>query len=195
MQYFLECKKHASLHEDLKQKVGLNVWESVINRITSLLPEYDVALAQEGTDKKYFSGIFRAINNSTPIHCDWAPYDSRTEDWLINQVTQQAVFNLYLTPVRGGKTEVHDCQWTEDAMKFRDRSSYGYSEKLVEDRKTAVIQPDAGDLCIFNSRNMHQVFPVEKEDGKQRARLTLSSFMGLIPAKSPSERPKLILWS
>lgn len=161
----------------------------------NLLPDHDVAVAREGPDQKYFSGIFRAINNSTPIHCDWAPYDSRTEDWVIKDVTQQAVFNLYLAPVKGGKTEVHDCQWTEDAMEFRDRSSYGYAGSLVDGRKMALIQPDVGDLCIFNSRNMHQVFPVQKEDGKQRARLTLSSFMGLIPPKSPSQRPKLILWS
>lgn len=115
---------------------------------------------------------------------------------MINQVTKQAVFNLYFTAPKGGKTEVHDCQWTEDAMDWRDRSSYGYSEKLVEGRKTAIIQPQSGDLCFFNSRNMHQVFPVEPdESGKQRARLTLSSFMGFIPAKSKMERPKLILWS
>ncbi|KAF8860372.1 hypothetical protein BDZ45DRAFT_319740 [Acephala macrosclerotiorum] len=196
LEYFAETKRHEQLHENLSQKIGLNIWKSVIDRISSLLPEYDVAVAQEGPNKKYFSGIFRAINDSTPIHCDWSPYDSRTEDWIINQVTKQAVFNLYFTPMKGGKTEVHDCQWTEDAMNWRDRSSYGYHEKLVEGRKKAVIQPQPGDLCFFNSRNMHQVFPVESDEGgKQRARLTLSSFMGLIPAKNKAERPKLILWS
>ncbi|KFY90005.1 hypothetical protein V500_05341 [Pseudogymnoascus sp. VKM F-4518 (FW-2643)] len=200
-QYFVETKKHEKLHENLSKVVGQNIWRTVIDKIASLLPEYDVAVASERTGEQYFSGIFRAINNSTPIHCDWSPYDSRTEDWTINQVTKQAVFNLYLTQVKGGKTEVHDCQWTEDAMEFRDRSSYGYSEKLVEGRKKVTIQPQPGDLCIFNSRNMHQVFPVEPEigedgkSGQQRARLTLSSFMGLIPAKSSAERPRLIFWS
>ena len=126
----------------------------------------------------------------------WSPYDSRTEDWIINQVTKQAVFNMYFTNPKGGKTEVHDCQWTEDALDWRDFSSYGYSEDLVKGRKKVIIQPKPADLCIFNSRNMHQVFPVEpEEDGTQRPRLSLSSFMGLIPAKVPGERPKLILWS
>ncbi|PVH71988.1 hypothetical protein DL98DRAFT_612572 [Cadophora sp. DSE1049] len=195
LQYFEEAKRHASLHEDLKQKIGLNIWRAVIDKIAALLPDYDVAVAEEG-GQKYFSGIFRAINNSTPIHCDWSPYDSRTEDWIINRVTKQAVFNMYFTNPKGGKTEVHDCQWTEDALDWRDFSSYGYSEDLVKGRKKVIIQPKPADLCIFNSRNMHQVFPVEPEDdGTQRPRLTLSSFMGLIPAKMPGERPKLILWS
>lgn len=193
--YFETAKEHETLHEDLKQKIGQNIWRTVIDKIAKLLPDYDVAVAEEG-GKKYFSGIFRAINNSTPIHCDWSPYDSRTEDWIINQVTQQAVFNMYFTSPKGGKTEVHDCQWTEDALNWRDWKSYGYSEDLVKGRKKVIVQPQQADLCIFNSRNMHQVFKVEPEaDGTQRPRLTLSSFMGLIPAKSPAERPRLILWS
>ncbi|KAH6703125.1 hypothetical protein BKA61DRAFT_740196 [Leptodontidium sp. MPI-SDFR-AT-0119] len=195
LQYFEEARRHAGLHEDLKQLIGLNIWRAVIDKIAALLPDYDVSVAEED-GQKYFSGIFRAINNSTPIHCDWSPYDSRTEDWVINQVTKQAVFNMYFTNPKGGKTEVHDCQWTADALEWRDFSSYGYSEDLVKGRKKVVIQPKPADLCIFNSRNMHQVFPVEPEaDGTQRPRLTLSSFMGLIPAKAPGDRPKLILWS
>ncbi|EKD14744.1 uncharacterized protein L3040_002830 [Drepanopeziza brunnea f. sp. 'multigermtubi'] len=196
LQYFAVAKSHANLHEDLEQKIGLNIWKAVIDKIAALLPDYEVAVAEEEPGQKYFSGIFRAINNSTPIHCDWSPYDSRTEDWLINQVTKQAVFNIYFTEPQGGKTEVHDCQWTDDALDWRDFSSYGYSADLVKGRKKVTIQPKPADLCIFNSRNMHQVFPVEPgADGKQRPRLTLSSFMGVLPARSAAERPRLILWS
>ncbi|KAL3421678.1 hypothetical protein PVAG01_05834 [Phlyctema vagabunda] len=195
-QYFETARKHENLHADLAAKIGQNIWQTVVDQLAALLPDHDVGIASEGPGKQYFSGIFRAINESTPIHCDWSPYDSRTEDWLVNQVTQQAVFNLYFTPVRGGRTEVHDCQWTDDALKWRDWSSYGYEKELVDDRKTVAIQPQTADLCIFNSRNMHQVFPVDPEDeGHQRPRLTLSSFMGLLPAKKEGERPKLILWS
>ncbi|KAL5315945.1 hypothetical protein ACEPPN_016819 [Leptodophora sp. 'Broadleaf-Isolate-01'] len=166
LQYFEEARRHAGLHEDLKQLIGLNIWRAVIDKIAALLPDYDVSVAEED------------------------------EDWVINQVTKQAVFNMYFTNPKGGKTEVHDCQWTADALEWRDFSSYGYSEDLVKGRKKVVIQPKPADLCIFNSRNMHQVFPVEPEaDGTQRPRLTLSSFMGLIPAKAPGDRPKLILWS
>lgn len=50
------------------------------------------------------------------IHSDWSPYDSLTEDWILDQVTHQAAFNLYLAPVKGGRIIVHDLQWT---LKFR----------------------------------------------------------------------------
>lgn len=51
------------------------------------------------------------------------------------------------------------------------------------------------ELATFDPRNMHHVFPVEPgENEKQRARLSLSVFMGELPAKSPLRRPKSILW-
>lgn len=201
--YFLEVEKNERLHEKLAEISGQNVWQAVVDKLQSIVPDWDVVVANEGVRKRYFSGIFRAINDSTPIHCDWSPYDSRTEDWIINQVTKQAVFNLYLAPFTGGRTEVHDVQWTPDALKFRDTESYGYSLAIVEGRATAILEPQVGDLYFFNSRNMHQVFPVEKEanaDGEglingKRARLTLSGFFGTLPAKSADEKPKLILWS
>lgn len=185
--------------------MGFNVWNLVVSKLRSLLPDWDVVVAEEEGGNKYFSGIYRAINDSTPVHCDWSPYDSRTEDWIINQVTKQAVFNLFLTPVRGGRTEVHDVQWTPDALSFRDPESYGYAPEIVKGRKKAIVEPMVADLVFFNSRNMHQVFPIERELGKvsegnsggrfASERLTLSSFMGFISSSSPSGRPKLILWS
>jgi len=200
--YFLEVEKNRHLHEELAKISGQNIWQTVVDKLQSIFPDWDVVVADEGFGKKYFSGIFRAINDSTPIHCDWSSYDSRTEDWIINQITKQAVFNLYLAPFTGGRTEVHDVQWTPDALRFRDSESYGYSPEIVEGRTTAIIEPQVGDLYLFNTRNMHQVFPVEKEENAdeeglingKRARLTLSSFLGMLPAKDV-EKPQLILWS
>lgn len=168
--------------------------------IAALVPDWDIEIASEGRNKTYFSGIFRALNDATHVHCDWSPYDSLTEDWIINQVTCQVVFNLYLAPVRGGRTIVHDVQWSEDALKFRDPTSYGYSRKLVEGKKKAYVQPSPGALCFFNSRNMHEVEKVELEPMPElglsyRPRLTLSSFMGLLPSHKTGGRPRLIFWS
>ncbi|PYH90752.1 hypothetical protein BO71DRAFT_333750 [Aspergillus ellipticus CBS 707.79] len=193
--YFKEVQKVSNLHNELASQTGLNLWQKVFNAVSSLLPDYDVIVAQEGPGKKYFSGIYRAINESTPVHCDWSPYDSLTEDWIINRITHQAVFNLYLTPVHGGHTVVHDQPWTEEALEFRDPSSYGYHADVVAGTKHAIIQPEVGELCIFNTRNMHQVFPVTKGPTPNRPRLAFSSFMGRLPATNPHEKPKLIFWS
>ncbi|KPM37547.1 hypothetical protein AK830_g9008 [Neonectria ditissima] len=138
--YFLEAQKHQGLHSKLAELCGQNVWKTVIDRIQSLLPDWDVVVAEEGPDRQYFSGI-------------------------INKVTQQGVFNLYLTPVTGGRTEVYDVQWTPEVLKYRDPESYGYWPKMVEGRGKVVIQPQVCDLCLFSSRNMHKVFPVEREVG------------------------------
>jgi len=182
---------------------GQNVWATVVNTISSLLPDVEVMVAQEG-DRKYFSGIFRALNDSTPIHCDWSPYDSRTEDWVINRVEKQAVFNLYLaSEVKGGRTVVHDRPWTPECLDYRETISYGYYPEVVEGRQNCTVWPKQGDLWFFNSRNMHQVFPVELEPHPglgnglmwRRPRLTLSSFMGWLPAEKDGERDKLIFWS
>lgn len=201
--YFLEAEKNRHLRKTMEEISGHNPWQAVIDRLQSILPDFDVGVAEEGPGKKYFSGILRAINDSTPIHCDWSPYDNRTEDWIIKHVTKQGVFNLYLTSFTGGRTELHDVQWTPDAVRFRDPESYGYSAAIIEGRAKGVLQPQVGDLYLFNSRNMHQVFPVEREEDQsqenlvdgRRQRLTLSSFFGVLPAKNAGEKPKLILWS
>jgi hypothetical protein len=88
----------------LKNERGLDAWYRVFHRIEALFPEWDVQVATDGPGKEYFSGIFRALNDATHLHCDFSPYDSLTEDWIINSVECQVVFNLYLAPVKGGKT-------------------------------------------------------------------------------------------
>ncbi|KAF8544374.1 hypothetical protein BDD12DRAFT_816062 [Trichophaea hybrida] len=203
-QYFLEAKRWHDLHNTLASKTGINVWSQVFNRIASLFPDWDVEVATEGQtrNRRYFSGVFRALNDATHVHCDWSPWDSLTEDWVINQVECQIVFNLYLAPVKGGggRTIVHDVQWTEEALKFRDPESYGYSRELVAGRQKAYVEPTPGALCFFNSRNMHEVEKVEVEPMPElglpyRPRLTLSSFIGLISGAKTGGRPKLIFWS
>jgi len=199
-QYFLEADKWLELHTTLAKKTGINAWSQVVDRIATLVPDWDVEVATEGPNKRYFSGVFRALNDATHVHCDWSPWDSITEDWMINQVECQIVFNLYLAPVKGGRTIVHDVQWTEEALKFRDPETYGYSRELVAGRRKAYVEPTPGALCFFNSRNMHEVEKVEVEPMPElglsyRPRLTLSSFIGLISGAKTGGRPKLIFWS
>ena len=86
--YFLEAEKNMHLYETIAEIQGENVWQTVINKLQSILSDWDVDVANEGVKKRYFSGILRYIMDSSPIYCDWSPYDSRTEDWIINRVTK-----------------------------------------------------------------------------------------------------------
>jgi hypothetical protein len=191
--YFEEADKIRSLHEDLAKVTGENVWAKVFSAIAALVPEWDVSVASEGEDEKYFSGIFRKINGGTPIHCDWCPYDCLTEDWILSKITKQAVFNLYISEVRGGGTTIYDAQWTPEALQYRDPDSYGYAPDLVASRDKASFHPEVGDLYLFNSRNMHEVEPVEP--GWEIPRIALASFMGFLPSEVTRGRPRLMFWS
>ena len=169
------------------------MWSKVVSAIAELVPEWDVSVASEGDNQKYFSGIFRQINGGTPVHCDWCPYDCLTEDWILSKITQQAVFNLYISPTRGGGTTLYDVQWSPEALKYRDPASYGYFPGLVEGRAKAPFQPEVGDLYLFNSRNMHEVAPIEP--GWKVPRIALASFMGFLPSEVTGGRPRLMFWS
>lgn len=190
--YFVEVAKVANLHDELAGQVGTNIWATVVKAIAALVPEYDVDIAKELDGRQYFSGIFRQINNGVPPHCDWCPYDCRTEEWVIRHITCQAVFNLYLTPSRGGATTIYDVQWSPEALDYRDPETYGYARALVDDRPRCRWQPAVGQLCIFNSRNMHEVKPIEEGDP---ARIALASFMGILPSEITGGRPRLMFWS
>lgn len=102
--YFRDAKTWEHFHEKIASEKGLDAWYRVFNHITRLFPDWEVQIASESKGRRYFSGIFRALNDSTHLHCDFSPYDSLTEDWIINSVEYQAVFNLYLAPVKNGRT-------------------------------------------------------------------------------------------
>ncbi|KAF5252294.1 hypothetical protein FANTH_2594 [Fusarium anthophilum] len=199
-EYFKVAQSLSGLHQEVADQTGVNAWEKVIGTLRALLPEYEIVRASEGPGKTYFSGNFRALNDSTCLHCDWTPYDAATEDWIINRVTHQAVFNLYMAPVKGGRTWVHDVEWSEECLNFRDPDTYGYRDEIIHGRQNVVVKPEVGDLWFFNSRNMHQVEKVEPEPCPElglpyRPRLCLSSFIGLLPEHKAGGRPRLILWS
>lgn len=95
--------------------------------------------------------------------------------------------------MRGGATTLYDLQWTPGALEFRDPKSYGYDEELVRGRQKATFRPEVGDLYLFNSRNMHEVAPVDPD--WKTPRIALASFMGFLPGEVTGGRPRLMFWS
>jgi hypothetical protein len=96
------------LHDSLAAKTGANVFERVFSHIARLAPkDWEVCPASDedsdhngksngndqGGNREYFAGVFRGINYGLPIHCDWTPNDTQTEDWIIRNDTHQVVFN------------------------------------------------------------------------------------------------------
>ncbi|KAJ5772370.1 hypothetical protein N7520_002899 [Penicillium odoratum] len=168
--YFDEVNKMASIHRDLSAAIGTNLLQNIIDTLAALVPEWDVGVAVESScgNRQYYK-----------------------ENWILSQITCQAVVNLYLTPVTGGSTTIHDVQWTEDALRYRDLKSYGYARALVENHTHCTFDVEVGQLCIFNSRNMHEVAPIENPEAP---RIALASFMGLLPREVTGGRPRLMFW-
>jgi len=192
--YFAAVEEVKDTHKNLAAQTGVDLLQKVIDHIASFMPaDWEVALAQEPDGRQYYSGTFRGINRGLPIHCDWAPYDTMTEDWAIANVTNQCSFNLYLSDFDEGSTIVHDVQWTPEALEFRDPATYAYFPALVEGKLEAKFKPEKGDLYIFNSRNMHHLDEVSRSC--PRRRVAVSSFFGVLPPQAPGEKTKLIFWS
>ncbi|KAK3321891.1 hypothetical protein B0H66DRAFT_552865 [Apodospora peruviana] len=202
-EYFKAAETYKTLHSSVHAATGDDAWSRVVQVLRELLPEYPVIAARESAPdgRAYHAGIYRSINEGTPVHCDWSPFDSATENWVINRVTRQAVFNLYLAPMESGATTLYDRQWDESVhAQYRDPATYGYFDEVVAGRDQLVLRPGVGDLVFFNTRNLHRVDSVAWEDhatlGRwQRPRLTLSSFIGLLPAGVVDEKPCVVLWS
>ncbi|MCJ1393521.1 hypothetical protein MMC18_006396 [Xylographa bjoerkii] len=56
-QYFNEAKNWADLHSSLAHETGVNAWAAVVDRVASLVPDWDVEVASEGQNK-YFQAFF-----------------------------------------------------------------------------------------------------------------------------------------
>lgn len=198
--YFREAEGLRNMHAKIALETGHDPWADILSLLRGLFPDCDVRMAQEIDGRQYHAGIYRSINQSTPIHCDWSPFDSKTEDWIINQIERQVVFNLYLSPIVEGETIIYEQQWEEETLRLRDPATYGYFREAVEGKSSAMVRPGVGELVFFNTRNLHEVkatgWEMHPQFGRwRRPRLTLSSFIGLLPAGVFSERPSLILWS
>ncbi|KAI6351675.1 hypothetical protein MCOR31_011959 [Pyricularia oryzae] len=202
--YFAASQTHRNLHKQVAKAAGVSPqeapWPRIVALIQSMFPDHVVATAREPNPdgREYHAGIYRAIDSGTPVHCDWSPYDSATEDWVINKITHQAVFNLYLAPMApgGGHTVVYDRQWEHSVLSDRDPESYGYFDEVVEGRDSVTLRPDVGDLVFFNTRNLHRVQKLAAgSEAPASRRITLSSFIGLLPRGVLGDRECVILWS
>ncbi|KAF9882703.1 hypothetical protein FE257_005511 [Aspergillus nanangensis] len=190
--YFQGVPAAKSLQQRFAQEANVDV----LGRVTQALEcasGLPVRVAREDEEKEYFAGLLRVINGSAQIHADFGPHDGPS--WEIGRICSQITWNILLRPVQGGETIVYDRSWhpPSDDQQFRKPMSYGFSPNIIENQPFKVLTPQAGHLTLFNSRNFHEVKSLDKPH--QDCRYTVSSFVGLLPASSSSEKASLILWS
>jgi hypothetical protein len=139
-------------------------------------------LARDQCYGDYFAGIFRSIEEGTPIHIDFAPHES--PGWeMISGVAAQLSANVYLdgTAEEGGLI-LYDRLWMPELERYRFAGRFGYHEDAVQASACEVIRPTLGSLVLFNSRFFHRV------EAAWRQRLTYSFFFA-------PQNDDIILWS
>ncbi|MEK8173410.1 2OG-Fe(II) oxygenase [Streptomyces sp. M19] len=120
----------------------------------------------------------------TLLHCDWAGHDA--PGWAIGEIDAQITWNIHCSvPESGGTTVVFDRPWRASAERHLVEGSYGYAPQAVAGADAVRLEPRAGDLVLFNSRNFHKVEPCVGGGD----RISVSSFVGRLPGSG------LIAWS
>lgn len=157
---------------NLFNSINLNVLDYILSFFKKTL--INIEIPKENNDL-YYSGLIRQISRAY-LHFDFAPYDAF--GWAIENVINQLAWNVYMqTSETGGEIKIYDQQWQPkifDSHKMENNNgSYGFKESVVKNIRSISIQPEVGDLVLFNSRNFHEV--LSASDTK---RISISSFLG-----------------
>lgn len=142
----------------------------------------DDLIPAKSAGRDLFAGMIREIASGAKIH-----FDEIVREFpgvLDEPPASFLTFNWYLSmPDGGGETRVHRHRWQPSDEQYRD--GYGYTEEAVKGEPVAVVEPEAGDAVIFDSRNFHAVEPPRGEG----RRVSLSFFLGV------TGRGPLAIWS
>jgi hypothetical protein len=169
--YFEQAEKVKSLFNDVCDAAfdPLERLIHLIERKTGI----KIQRAYETDGRLYHAGNFRKIEKGTPVHIDYAAVEAK--GWSIDRVTHQLALNFYIqVPKQGGELVIYEKQWSPTDLNFRDpKSSYGYSNEVIDGIKANILLPKIGQAIIFNSRQFHKV-----EESSSR-RMTFSCAIGL----------------
>lgn len=174
-QYFARVSGAVS-ERDAVVRDGSQIVQSVIDHVGNIWGTGAAIAVEVDSGLPYFAGIIRVINLAL-LHFDWAPHDA--PNWTIAATVAQLTWNIYLqTGESGGKTRVYRRLWQESDEAHRMPSSYGFDDDVVHECDFVDIEPQVGELALFNPRNYHEVYPTEGT----KARISISSFFGLQPS-------------
>ena len=173
-----------------RQRIVLERSFDAVGRMLEMIEaNYDreVAVAAE-PDGPYFAGNIRDSSNGASLHADFAPYSA--PGYVIGDVTEQISWNLFVSvPEVGGRTTVYNVFWQAEVKPGAvvENKPGSFSWDKVEGAQRYVYQPRAGEVVIFNSRNLH-IFEGGKADSRRR-RLQINAFVGKLP------HGDLVMWS
>jgi hypothetical protein len=174
----------SSARETYLQAVA-GISEDPISRLARGIGESSgrpVEIAREvATGRPYHAGTFRNVKSRGNLHFDFAPLES--PGWEIGKALHQLTWNLYLNRPVGGTLRVYAREYQPSDERLRVPGQYFYNHQVVSKAGFFEYSPVPGEVVLFNSRNFHEIDPVEGN------RYTLSSFISEMPDG------RLLLWS
>jgi hypothetical protein len=122
---------------------------------------------------KMFTGLIRVLSGDVLPHEDKLERDSGITQESIDYIGQIAA-NIYLqVPKSGGALQLWDKTCEDEEYDALRGNSYGITrDRLPPPAMT--IMPEAGELILFNPRNLHAVTPSPKGD---LPRVSYSTFL------------------
>lgn len=164
----------------VRDDVFSNVPDPIQKLISGFSADYETSVAREPEmeSAEYFAGLIRAMQQKSTLHFDYAP--QQTPEWWVSGIEAQFAIVVYLQlPGNGGGLTVYDRRWVpEDDVYNQDgqeRGAKGYDPVVAETLRSVTVNPEPGEMVIFNSRNFHQVEAIDAD----LVRLSLNVFLGL----------------
>jgi len=136
---------------------------------------------------KMFAGLVRefATGSCAEPHQDILSWDAKGV-WDAEVVRSQVAINVYMrVPEEGGELVLWPRSLTaKEYETFQIPGSYGVRRDVLGS-PSQVITPEAGELIMFNPRNVHAV-----DEIKKGLRVTWSMFAGIVSQDTP-----VVMWS
>ncbi|WP_340616736.1 2OG-Fe(II) oxygenase [Xenorhabdus entomophaga] len=172
--------------EDLRQRCS--PYQAPIDTLRCVLDEIWPAGAQLETlyGKKMYVGLSRVVRPGVTFlaHHDIFAKDA-PDSFRAKSLLAQFAANVYLAmPNQGGALQLWKDELSPEEFDAMRGDNYGIEPSLLG-KPTLEIQPEIGELLLFNSRCMHSV-----SAGADDLRLSLSCFIGYRGSANP-----LSFWS
>lgn len=169
-EYFQQTSAAESLRRRAFAGCG-DLVDHILAVIRDASPRCPVDIAVEPGRGRYYAGVVREVHGLSRIHTD----DSREEtpDHMVANVVSQLGLYVYLDmPASGGALVVYGRRTRADDNRYR--RGYGFDPQAVSGDPFVGVTPAAGDLVLFQAKNLHRV---EACSGPGR-RILLVAFLG-----------------
>jgi hypothetical protein len=171
--YFSQVEEANRLAQSVFDGICENPVDKLLALLNSITPR-EAKIFEEDTSEKYFAGAFRSFSGHGRLHIDHAP-SHILSDWAVTKIKQQLTWNIYLSVLNtGGELVIYDTIHTPENELMKVPGEYYFPYSVLESDHCLKINPEIGDLIIFNTQNFHEI--LGNEDGR---RISQTSFIGV----------------